>query len=382
VSFILDCNLSIAPITIDDPHHNLMTTHGPHMASGMEDPSAELDALGAAPHSSSQTSGSIGKTSVVETNERPVGCQLDPTRGMFRVFRSKGKALSSGGFGVFITEETVQHGSDGEAIMDEEAPDTNNEAPSSSTNTYTKKAEPRSSSEYLFVEEVLFLFERGLLQALSHVGSPLDSSELFQLLPKFGISIPIYLVYAHLRSQDFRVLRHNPKRIQILHEQRNSQRHSESGKPQKNLHQLRRRIRETVQTAPAPTIHQCTTGLQLSSIATPNKTPTIPHHAAIQICWDAYNPSSNFGKTHPGLPAFCVAATYFNVPLVRFSDLKSLLQGPCLGIPLKVATVSDSGTVIMFGVTGSGVPPICQPTSSSNKTSNDDDNDDETNREP
>jgi hypothetical protein len=61
------------------------------------------------------------------------------------------------------------------------------------------------------------------------------------------------------------------------------------------------------------------------------------------ICWDAYHPNSNFGKTHPGLPDFHVTVTYFNVPVATFSELKSLLK-KCSGIPLKVATVSDSGT--------------------------------------
>jgi hypothetical protein len=30
----------------------------------------------------------------------------------------------------------------------------------------------------------------------------------------------------------------------------------------------------------------------------------------------------------------------------------------CRGVPLKIATVSDGGTVSMFGVTVEGVPPI------------------------
>jgi hypothetical protein len=42
----------------------------------------------------------------------------------------------------------------------------------------------------------------------------------------------------------------------------------------------------------------------------------------------------------------------------RFSDLQRLLEQVCHGIPLKLATVSDSGTVVMFGITNVGVPSI------------------------
>jgi hypothetical protein len=356
----------------------------------MEGPSAEVgDAVGAIPDATIQISGNIGTNVAVETTERPVVCQLDPIKGMFQVLQSKGKALSSGGFGVFIRDDAVQQqgGDDHSIVVDKEVLTSNHDTAQPLTvDTNTKAVEPRKSSEYLFVEEALFLHERGLLHALSNIGTPFDSSELFQLLPKLGISIPIYLVYAHLRSQDFRVLRHNPDRITILREQNDSQQHDQlEGKlAHKNSNQhMKRRIRETVQKAPPPTIHQRKSGVLSSSTKTP--TP-ISDCDTIQICWDAYNPSSNFGKTLPGLPAFSVAVTFFNVPLVRFSDLTSLIQGPSQGIPLKVATVSDSGTVVMFGVTGSGVPPICTAGSMNDdpdKDDNDNDNIDiDTNSEP
>ena len=92
---------------------------------------------------------------------------------------------------------------------------------------------------------------------------------------------------------------------------------------------------------------------------------------AIRICWDCYIPNSHFGKTKPGLPDFFVAVTHYNIPLVKVSDLTRLLFGSCydftgkVKIPLKVATVSDSGTVVMFGVTDFRIPD--------NGTTNDDD---------
>jgi len=40
---------------------------------------------------------------------------------------------------------------------------------------------------------------------------------------------------------------------------------------------------------------------------------------------------------------------------LTFSVLQELLQ-QAQGIPIKVATVSDSGTVVMFGISDVGVP--------------------------
>ena len=76
------------------------------------------------------------------------------------------------------------------------------------------------------------------------------------------------------------------------------------------------------------------------------------------IAWDAYQPNSQFGKTHPGLPDFYVAVTYYNESHVRFAQIEELVVNHCHGIPLKLATVSDSGTVVMFGVSNMGVPSI------------------------
>jgi hypothetical protein len=76
----------------------------------------------------------------------------------------------------------------------------------------------------------------------------------------------------------------------------------------------------------------------------------------MSICWDAYQPDATFAKTRPGPPDFYVAVTFYNQAQVSLPDLQSLVLDKCQGIPLKLATVSDSGTVVMFGVANSGVP--------------------------
>jgi hypothetical protein len=320
-------------------------------------------------------------------------------------------------------------------------PETKNaQSKPSSSSTITK------SPEYLFVEEALFLHEKGLLRALLPSSSsskdvnetnseeataeaskpsttvaaaseaenddisatrlplhatPLDTSQLYQLLVPLGISLPIYRVYSHLRSQDFRVLRHDPDRYDILCLQRDNaeerkmraielktqqrQQHetknqeataaaapsqpilpnhdktdtagdSGGGEPEegpslllppprtnhlrKKYLRLRRRVRESIQNAPPPSIPDPRRHNRRSNDENDDDGSS---DNRLGICWDAYHPNSNFGKTHPGLPDFYVTVTYFNVPVATFSELKSLLK-KCSGIPLKVATVSDSGT--------------------------------------
>lgn len=265
---------------------------------------------------------------------------------MFRVIRYKGKALASGGFGVTVaTKKKSENGVEEEDEDDEDdsGEDSEDETPKHDE-TNSEQQPPNDttkSSEYLFVEEVLFLHEKGLLRALCDDKEPLDTSQLYQWLPKLGVSLASYRVYSHLRSQDFRVLRHDPHRLDILlqqteHEKQRKLRQqaeqasnnedatSSKNHPRKHSLKLRRKIRSSIQSAPPPTI--------------PANDKT-----KLQICWDAYNPNSNFGKTRPGLPDFYVASTFYNLPMVGFSDLHALME-ECHGIPLKVATVSDSGT--------------------------------------
>lgn len=233
-----------------------------------------------------------------------IRCSFESQRGMFRVIEAKGKALSSGGFGVTISTKPSE-----ETDIDATA----------------------KSAEYLFVEEMLFLQQQGLLECMDNAtGSALDSAQLFRMLPILNLSLPMYLVYAHLRSQDFRVLRHSPDRLSLLMQQ---EKLSDTSSRQEST-RLRQQVRTSIAEAPPPSIDRA------------------------EIAWDAYNPNSKFGKTHPGLPNFYVAVTYYNEPHIRFSQINNLIMNRCHGIPLKLATVSDSGTVVMFGVSNMGVPKI------------------------
>jgi hypothetical protein len=397
-------------------------------------------------------------------HDRPIVCILEdpPFRAtsssssqrcrMFRVIRSKGKALASGGFGVTIATGSST-GGDNEEQEDDDSEDSehedtpvvrsgaldadnnhisnkrtiNNDVQSKEkTDTQpsaTSKTKTTKSAEYLFIEEVLFLHEKGLLRALlsskltkeakdrvdtdvakptiatntnnngntdtdadayGPKSTPLDTSQLYQLLPSLGIGLAVYRVYSHLRSQDFRVLRHDPDRYDILcrqnddieerrqrniHRKRKQKQQEQqreaaaellkkdepldggssalpedslphrTNNPRKISLSLRRMVRESIQNAPPPSIphpnHRSSNDSSNDANANAN---------TIGICWDAYNPNSNFGKTHPGLPDFYVTATYYNIPAVLFSNMKTLLRDKCKGIPLKVATVSDSGT--------------------------------------
>lgn len=257
-----------------------------------------------------------------------VRCRWDPQWNMFRVSESRGKALSSGGFGVTIpstmtgragSEET---GMEGGCTSDDHIP-------------------PQVvSPQYLFIEEVLFLYERGVLECVHHEKNTiLQSAHLYDMLPKLQMSLPMYLVYAHLRDQDFRVLRHNPERYPILKQQENIKNLNNPVHCAVEVRDLRHQVRVSVATASAPRMPQGIGG-------------------GLSIAWDVYQPSAEFAKTHPGFPDFYVAAAFFNVSFVHFCEIADLMKQKCHGIPLKIATVSDSGTVVMFGATDFGVPTI------------------------
>jgi len=389
-------------------------------------------------------------------HDRPIVCILEKTTTikrrrcrMFRVIRSKGKSLASGGFGVTIAtssngeldnieeEETSTHQQFPRQSLDTElstsiikAPQRDGNENEEDTSTYHKikrnaddnnnndhlirKKTTTISAEYLFVEEALFLHERGLLRVLISTSvtgeeicgvdskiitndnvTPLDTSQLYQLLPTMGMSLAVYRVYSHLRSQDFRVLRHVSNRHDILRrqqqhqeERRNRQEeqiHQQEAQAQKIQQQLeededcndwqvydslphkvnrkqslclRRQVRESIQNATPPSIPFPSVNNTNEDNDNYKRNSSQKDDDKIRLCWDAYNPNSNFGKTHPGYPDFYVAATYYNVPSVRFSDLQALIKERCNGIPLKVATISDSGTVVMFGITEIGIPPL------------------------
>jgi hypothetical protein len=280
--------------------------------------------------------------------DRPIVCVLDPSKRVFQVVQVKGKALASGGFGISLLDEEIDKRTDHDADINDKQ--SAGKGPAGETLRHdlassTQKCDvtdadssmatcraldetlspSKKATEVLFIEEALFLHKQGLLSALSETDQrPLDTSQLYQLLPKMGVSLSIYLVYAHLRSQDFRVLRHDPKRLDILRQQQQP----ELSRDEALL--LRRKVRASIQNAPPPCISNASDG-----------TGPVPDPSSLKICWDVYNPSAQFAKTRPGLPDFCVTATYYNIPCVTFSHVKAMIHG---NIPLKIATVSDTGT--------------------------------------
>lgn len=249
--------------------------------------------------------------------EVPLACLLDRTHQAFRVTRNKGKSLANGGFGMNLPDNDAKR------------------------------------IDYLFIEEVYFLVEQGLLEAYDG-DNKLDVQGIFQLLDVCGMSLPALLVYAHVRSQSYRVIRHTPHRRDILEQMEpllyfhkrkrtlensletneipthisRSPEHSPSAAKQQ-LNQLRHLLREDASQAPAPVVGNGT------------------------IAYELYLPDSQFRRSAPGRPAIYVAAT----TSLHFGDLQTLLR-EADGIPLRTAVVSEAGTVVMLGVSDYGVPVL------------------------
>ena len=126
------------------------------------------------------------------------------------------------------------------------------------------------------------------------------------------------------------------------------------------------------------------------TVACGGKTETPPPQpAAVTLAYDCYHPNAHFSSSNPGLPDFYVAVAFYSCTwsgkssgeeqeekqCFSFDDLQSLLRQARSSInqsggaseesaemagsvTVKVATVSDSGTVIMFGLSDYGVPVI------------------------
>ena len=160
---------------------------------------------------------------------------------------------------------------------------------------------------YLWIEEALFLHDSGLAVFLNETQEILTTQQLYLLLQDGDIELPVYRVYAHLRNQTYRVLRY---------------------KPQDEL-----REKSTHPSLPAP--------------------PKM-----LQLAWQVYFPNANFRKTNPGPPDFLVAITSFTHASPTFAMIRNMMMYECHGVALKLAAVSDSGTVIMFGLSDYGVPAV------------------------
>jgi hypothetical protein len=245
----------------------------------------------------------------------PLACQFEPAKNMFRVTRSKGNTLSSRGFGVVFPRDE-------------------NEQQTSSTS---------SSDTYLFIEETVVLCKQGLMEARDEHNNLYSQKELFDKMETLNISWPVFLVYAHLRQQTFRVVRHTPSRREILLKMQQNQEHpSQTTARKKELSQLKRLLRlDTAHASPPRNFVNDT------FIASDEIVPA----------FDVYHPSSSFAKTNPGLPDFSIAITSYAQCSFHFQQWHSLVASKNHKA-IKIAAVSDAGIVLVFGITKVGVPAI------------------------
>jgi hypothetical protein len=228
---------------------------------------------------------------------------------MFRVLRAKGKSFSSGGFGISLPVES---------------PSTKLEQ---KINRKKDEDKDTSTAQHLFIEEALVLFERGLLEVYNG-DTKLGACGVYGMLEALSVPLPIYLAYAHLRAQDYRVLRH------VSRSQQDKNRKRPRQEDTTNLTQKEAFRLALLQAVP----------LSLDDDPT-------------AIAFDVYEPNTHFKKSSPGIPHFHVAVASYRLPSPTFSQLQALTK-KSNGVALRIATVSDSGTVIMFGVTDYGVPDI------------------------
>lgn len=270
-------------------------------------------------------------------------CDFVPSLGMFRVRKAFGKSFTSGGFGMALSvekkEEVSQDTANNDDQKEQDALDT---LPLNAKEGKEQSKAAAPSAEHLFIEEALVLFERGVLDVYNHNDTKLDAQGLYDMLEELGVSLPIYLTYAHLRAQDYRVLRHVAGSVAQV-ESSNGRNNSDAYEADETLlQQQQQQIKQARRTVLLQTLDN-----DPSSIA-----------------FDVYQPDTAFRKTYPGPPHFVVAVASFKLQSPTFVELQEL-QESCNGVPLRIATVSDGGAVVMFGVTHVGVPDI--------STSNDND---------
>ncbi len=276
---------------------------------------------------------------------------------MFKVIQSKGKSLNGAGFGVSWTVQI--------------------------------NADQTSNSEYLFIEEALFLHERGLVDVFIpslnederkkqdrdvSAGDPADTKTIYGLLHDLNMPLSIYLTYSFLRSQTFIVLRHTADRFNIITRLECESMKSTSttdgfkcddkngmwkkSRKKASIVQLRKELRKDVFHASVPSIFRDQPNKSIkSNERCSSDNCCTSNHTNDQIAFDCYKPNGNFRKTNPGQPDFYVAITSYAEPSPPLQKMKALVQ-ICNGIPFRLASVSDGGTVVMFNVTDSCTPTI------------------------
>jgi hypothetical protein len=274
---------------------------------------------------------------------------------------------------------------------------------------------------YLLIEEVLFLHERGLVEVYDEDEQQrLGSKDLFAMLPKLGVAFPVYLTYAHLRAQTYIVMRHAPRRLDIVDalakksvkkRKRDEKEEEKSGdannaagstaasttsekeqieekgsldktgsaevtKPREARGaNLKRRLRAVEFNAPAPILMKSTDTVEKWSQHLPSAGSGDNGHqepleeeqravpgacslpSACPIAFHVYGPNSAFKRTNPGRPDFCVAVGSYAEASPGFGSINALVS-IARGVPVRISTVADGGTVVMFSLTDYGVPPM------------------------
>lgn len=257
---------------------------------------------------------------------------------MFQIIHNKGKTFSNGGVGVALPKEVHAK----YAVASEE--------PQIDENGTTI---PSTLNLYLWIEEAMYLHDAGLADFVQQQEEGekeaivLTTQQLFEIMlsSEEGISLPMYRVYAHLRLQSFRVLRYAGVSAKL--ENSSSKKEDDgdvSSLPIEKQQQQQSAWRKRISQAPPPQIWRHNNDGDDSN-------PAI-------LAWQVYEPNAQFRKTNPGPPSFYVTVCHFAERSPNVTDFYDLLSKQEEDIPIKVAAVADSGTVILFGLTNFGVPSI------------------------
>ena len=391
-------------------------------------------------------------------------CVYNEKLGMFKVLKTKGKSISSGGYGVpHTTTSPTTTTTKTLVVVDDEANASPMENGHETTGCCNMKNQLQKNVThiYLFIEEALFLHERGMLavyhsqqnyrdnqnqqkdsthehiisaSTITNTSTNVDSTsadnarklmstqDLYEImLHTLNMPLAIYLSYSHLRAQTFIVIRHTKKRLELISKRKIEEQEREHASEKKHNHigdkkrkvksidsgldsyedgkgSLSRQSHTQQQQLDKGKDHTCT---QDKQNAGPNKDgdndnknnfmttkkeirddafhapqPQLFRDAAshdsdsgqeiyasmsssASIAYDVYYPNSNYRKTMPDLPDFYVAVVPYAEPSPTFSSMKAIILA-CEGIPIKISTVSDGGTVNMFGITDLKVPSISE----------------------
>lgn len=270
----------------------------------------------------------------------PINAILEPERMLFRLRKASSGTLNKGAFGVFLP--TVNHSSKSQEDDENETIGNASEAEPGTLGPHEEESSVQDEesngnttngkkhtcvSWYLFLEEVIYLHERGLLEAYNAMDEKLEARDLYGMLSDHGIPMAVFLVYLHLRQQTFRVVRYSSERREIIQEQ-----------------------------IEAPERAQVSRlGFQLRQAAVKASLPSLSDVSA-HLSWDVYPPDVNYLRREPGLPAFSVLVVHHAQPF-QFHRIRGLVQEN-EPVSIKVAAVADTGTVMIFGVTDFGAPSI------------------------